>query len=60
MNVIATVVGIVLVDRVGRKPLLYAGVGGMTVALFALAFAFSHKATLGTLMGVIAIACLML
>jgi MFS family permease len=40
VNVIATVVGIVLVDRLGRKPLLYAGVGGMTVALFALVIAF--------------------
>ena len=60
VNVIATVVGIVLVDRLGRKPLLYAGVGGMTVALFALAFAFSHMATLGASMGRIAIACLML
>jgi sugar porter (SP) family MFS transporter len=60
VNVIATVVGIVLVDRVGRKPLLYAGVAGMTAALFALAFAFSHKETLGASMGVIAIACLML
>src|SRR5271169_1086361 len=58
--VMATVVGIMLVDRVGRKPLLYVGVGGMTVALFALAFAFSHQATLGTSLGVIAIGCLIL
>jgi len=60
VNVMATVVGIMLVDRVGRKPLLYVGVGGMTVALFALAFAFSHQATLGTSLGVIAIGCLIL
>ncbi|MGB9512960.1 MAG: sugar porter family MFS transporter, partial [Candidatus Acidiferrum sp.] len=60
VNVIGTVVGITLVDRVGRKPLLYVGVGGMTVALFALAFAFSHQATLGTSLGMVAIGCLVL
>lgn len=60
VNVIATVVGIMLVDRVGRKPLLYVGVGGMTIALFALAFSFSHGAALGTSLGVIAIGCLVL
>jgi MFS family permease len=59
VNVIATVVGIMLVDRVGRKPLLYVGVSGMTVALFSLSYAFSHNAALGSSMGVIAIACLM-
>jgi len=60
VNVIATVVGILLVDRVGRKPLLYVGVGGMTIALFALAYGFSHQAVLGASLGVIAIACLVL
>jgi sugar porter (SP) family MFS transporter len=60
VNVIATVIGITLVDRVGRKPLLYVGVAGMTIALFALAYAFSHQATLGSSMGMIAIGCLVL
>ncbi len=60
VNVLATVVGIALVDRIGRKPLLYVGVSGMSVALFALSFAFSNKATLGSSLGVVAIACLML
>ena len=60
VNVIATVVGITLVDRVGRKPLLYVGVGGMTVALFLLAYSFSHQAALGTSLGMIAIGCLVL
>ena len=59
VNVIGTVVGILLVDRVGRKPLLYIGVTGMTVALFALSFAFSHNSTLGGSLGVVAIICLM-
>ncbi|MGC2475432.1 MAG: sugar porter family MFS transporter [Candidatus Sulfotelmatobacter sp.] len=58
VNVAATVVGILLVDRVGRKPLLYLGVTGMTIALFALSFAFSHGTTLGSSLGIIAIACL--
>src|SRR6201998_799716 len=59
VNVIGTVVGILLVDRVGRKPLLYVGVTGMTVALFALSFAFSHNSTLGRSLGTVAIICLM-
>jgi len=59
VNVIGTVIGISLVDRVGRKPLLYVGVTGMTVALFALSYAFSHKAIFGSSLGAIAIACLM-
>lgn len=59
VNVIGTVIGISLVDKVGRKPLLYAGVGGMTVALFALSYAFSHKVNFGSSLGAVAIACLM-
>jgi sugar porter (SP) family MFS transporter len=60
VNVIATVVGIALVDRLGRKPLLYIGVAGMTIALFALAYSFSHQAALGSTLGIIAIGCLVL
>jgi len=60
VNVVATVVGILLVDRVGRKPLLYVGVGGMTIALFVLAYSFSHEAALGAALGKVAIGCLVL
>ena len=60
VNVIATVVGILLVDRVGRKPLLYVGVGGMTVSLFVLAYAFNHQSAFRTSLGVVAIGCLVL
>ncbi len=58
VNVIATIVGIALVDRIGRKPLLYVGVTGMTIALFALSFAFGHRGMLGSSLGSIAITCL--
>ena len=59
VNVLFTVVGIALVDRVGRKPLLYVGVSGMTVALFTLSFAFGHNGAMGISLGAVAIACLM-
>jgi sugar porter (SP) family MFS transporter len=59
VNVVATVVGIALVDRIGRKPLLYVGVTGMTIALFALSFAFGHPAMLASSLASIAITCLM-
>jgi sugar porter (SP) family MFS transporter len=59
VNVLATIIALVLVDRVGRKPLLYWGVGGMTLSLFLLAFAFHNQASLGSSLGVIATACLM-
>ncbi len=58
-NVLATVIALVLVDRVGRKPLLYAGLGGMTVALLVLSLSFHNQAALGHSMGAIATACLM-
>ena len=58
-NVLATVIALVLVDRAGRKPLLYVGVGGMTAALFALSVCFYRQALLGPSLGIIATACLM-
>jgi sugar porter (SP) family MFS transporter len=58
-NVLATVIALLLVDRLGRKPLLYAGIGGMTVSLFVLSLCFHNQAALGSSLGVIATACLM-
>jgi sugar porter (SP) family MFS transporter len=60
VNVLATVIALVLVDRVGRKPLLYAGVGGMTLSLFVLSYSFHNQAALGSSLGLVAIVCLML
>jgi sugar porter (SP) family MFS transporter len=58
-NVLATVIALVLVDRLGRKPLLYAGIGGMTAALFVLSICFHNQAALGKSLGIIATVCLM-
>jgi sugar porter (SP) family MFS transporter len=60
VNVLATIIALVLVDRVGRKPLLYWGVSGMTISLFVLAYSFHNQASLGSSMGILATACLML
>jgi SP family galactose:H+ symporter-like MFS transporter len=60
VNVLATIIALVLVDRVGRKPLLYWGVGGMTLSLFLLSYSFHNQAALGSSLGIIATACLMI
>jgi sugar porter (SP) family MFS transporter len=59
MNVLATIIALVLVDRVGRKPLLYCGVGGMTVSLFVLSCSFHNQVALGSSLGIVATICLM-
>jgi len=50
VNCLATLIAIAFIDKFGRKPLLYAGLVGMTVALIALASAFrflDHHPTSG-------------
>jgi SP family galactose:H+ symporter-like MFS transporter len=54
-----TVIALFLVDRIGRKPLLYTGVSGMTASLFLLPIAFRHVA-FGSSLGMIATACLVI
>ena len=58
-NMLATIIALVLVDRAGRKPLLYAGLAGMTASLLLLAYSFQHASAFGTAPGVIATICLM-
>jgi len=43
----STVIALVLVDRVGRKPLLYVGISGMTAALLMLSSCFHQHAERG-------------
>ena len=57
-NMLFTLLALVLVDRVGRKPLLYVGVGGMTISLVLLSYAFHNQATFGSSLGIIATLCL--
>ncbi len=59
VNVLATVVALVLVDRAGRKPLLYAGVSGMTLSLFMLSYSFHNQKALHMAPGTLATICLM-
>jgi sugar porter (SP) family MFS transporter len=53
-----TLVAIFFVDRIGRKPLLYAGLTGMFVALTVMAYAFSQPHLSGSL-GTIALVSMM-
>lgn len=47
VNIIGTVIAILLVDRIGRKPLLLVGSAGMTVALALAAYAFGNATVQG-------------
>ena len=49
VNVLMTVVSIKLIDRIGRRPLLFMGLAGMVVSLSALGYAFHVAALSGVL-----------
>ncbi len=42
INVIFTVLAIVLIDRLGRRPLLLAGIGGIAISLLIVAYGFQQ------------------
>jgi sugar porter (SP) family MFS transporter len=58
MNMLATVIALFLVDRIGRKPLLYWGIGGMLGSLLLLAFTFGRHSSVTRTTGVTAVICL--
>ncbi|MCD4783870.1 MAG: sugar porter family MFS transporter [Candidatus Eremiobacteraeota bacterium] len=60
VNVLMTVVSIALIDRVGRKPLLYVGLTGMIISLGVLGFAFKETAALGAGLKWVAVGSLIL
>ncbi|MER5887355.1 sugar porter family MFS transporter [Streptomyces sp. NPDC001941] len=47
VNIVGTVIAMVLVDRIGRKPLALIGSAGMAAALFTCAWAFSYRSGTG-------------
>ena len=53
VNVLMTFIAIYLVDKVGRKPLLYFGLGGMVISLFILGLGFHTNQT--ELLGIISL-----
>jgi sugar porter (SP) family MFS transporter len=59
VNMLATLVALVCVDRIGRKPLLYGGIGGMLASLLLLAFTFGRVSGVTHTTGITAIICLM-
>jgi SP family sugar:H+ symporter-like MFS transporter len=62
VSIVAVIITLIVIDKIGRKPLLWIGSTGMTITLAVLAYAFS-TATLGTngglhlsaIMGVVAL-----
>lgn len=58
INVLMTVVSIRLIDKVGRKPLLYAGLSGMIASLLILGGAFYYKSGSGLVMQIVAVSSL--
>jgi SP family xylose:H+ symportor-like MFS transporter len=54
-NLVFTMIGMVLIDKVGRKKLLYVGSVGMTIALSLVAYGFTANAVSGYYM----LVCLM-
>ena len=59
VNVLMTFVAIFLIDKVGRKPLLYFGLGGMVVSLIILGIGF-HQEVSKAIVGIICVISLLI
>ena len=60
INVLFTVVSIMLIDKLGRKPLLYIGLSGIILSLIVLGVAFEFTETLGESLKWIAVGSLLI
>src|SRR5271168_2101937 len=58
VNVLATFIAIAFIDRLGRRPLLIAGLIGMGLSLAAVGFAFQQSGGLGGATGVVTLVAL--
>ena len=47
VNTITTILALVIIDKVGRKQLIYWGVGGMIISLLLIAFYFTYGTEMG-------------
>ena len=59
VNVLSTFIAIYLIDRVGRKPLILCGLGGMIVTLFVLGIALHKDILPPHIAGVVALVCIL-
>jgi sugar porter (SP) family MFS transporter len=60
VNVVFTVVSIMLLDKLGRRPLYFIGLIGMVVALFVLGLSFFFEEALGDLLKIFTVASMFL
>jgi len=60
LNVIMTVVAIYVIDKIGRKPLLFVGLIGMAISLGILGLAFKEEAYLGAALKWVSVGSLLL
>jgi SP family galactose:H+ symporter-like MFS transporter len=60
VNVLATVVSVLLVDRCGRRPLLLVGLAGMTISMALMGFVFQSAGNLTPVLKMFAVGSLML
>ncbi len=57
--VICTIVSVLIIDRVGRRPLFFTGLSGMVLGLIGIGFAFHFENQLGDSLKYIAMICML-